>query len=67
MKASDVVGRKIVSITQQRTIDTSDNVVYDLVGIHLDNGSTVLLWPYDTDADPGVIATVRKRRTSDAA
>lgn len=68
MRASDVVGRKIVSITQERTIDTSDSVVYGLLSIKLDNGSTVMFWAYDTEQDPGVEATVyKKRRTSDAA
>ena len=61
MKASDVVGRTIVSITQERTIDTSDSVVYSLLGIHLDNGSTVMLCAYETGHIPGVRTTVHKK------
>ena len=68
MRASDVVGRTIVSIAQERTIDTLDNVVYNLLGINLDNGSTVMFYAYDMEQDPGVEAIVyKKRMTSDAA
>jgi hypothetical protein len=61
MRAADVVGRTIVSIAQERTIDTLDNVVYNLLGINLDNGSTVMFWVYDTEQDPGVRTTVHKK------
>jgi len=62
MRASDVVGRKIVSITQERSRDTADSVVYDLTCIELDNGSNVIIQAFETDAEPGVEATVYKKR-----
>lgn len=67
MKAADVVGRKIVSVHQERLPTREDSNGdpcewgWFVLSFQLDNGSTVFLEAKETDWDPLVTVDVCKR------
>jgi hypothetical protein len=60
MKASDVVGRKIVEVHQERTVSPSGRPFGNVRWLQLDNGKTIILSVVELEGDYGIEATVVK-------
>lgn len=58
MKSSEVVGRKIVRVNQERYTQDGE-VYYEVQSFVLDNGKVIKFVALETDYEPIVVATVR--------
>jgi len=63
MKAREVVGRKIVGVSQVRLVVHGD-VYFDVQSIDLDNGKSILFVALETEYEPIVSAQVIERKTT---
>ncbi len=60
MRAADVVGRKIVKITQRRVRDSGHQTVWELERIELDNGTWITFNVAEMDGGYAVEAMTLK-------
>ena len=62
MKARDIVGRKIVSVQQERIFaEDGSPGGWSVLGFILDNGASVMLTPANSSDDPYVEVEVSRR------
>jgi len=57
MRKRDAVGRKIVRVLQERTVTNHGKTVYNVYGLVLDNGTTLVLSVAELESDYAVEVT----------